>query len=143
MKCIYCSKAMTEVRDSRQHRLGVRRRRKCLSCGKMFTTTESALAENLFVEKSSGKRQRFRRDKLFIAIFRALYEGKNPDNGDIAMAASRLTDDVCTLIVQRGQRIITSASIARMTYEALSGVSAFHAEKYRLYSHHRRESIEL
>lgn len=141
MRCIYCSKKTTYVSDSREHTLGVRRRRRCTSCDASFTTTETALSENLFISKRSGKRQRFRRDKLFVSIFTAVLEGKHKDNGTASVRSTIITDAVCRQLLDQKTRTVSSAFVAQITYDELCKLSSFLAQKYRLYSQYRTENI--
>ena len=141
MRCIYCDHNATYVVDSRGSKAGVRRRRTCAYCKQTFTTTESALAENLFVVKKSGRRQRFTRDKLFVSIFTALDEGKYRDNGDLALKTSEITTEICKKILETRQRNIATADIIKFAHTELLLHSEFLAEKYALYSLYRKSVL--
>jgi transcriptional repressor NrdR len=66
MKCPYCGREDTQVKDSRPAEDGaaIRRRRSCPGCGNRFTTFERVQLRELTVLKSDGKREPFDREKL-------------------------------------------------------------------------------
>jgi transcriptional repressor NrdR len=63
MRCPFCKKDHDRVIDSRTANAGatVRRRRKCLSCQKRFTTYEKVEEITLYVIKKDGRRDVFDR----------------------------------------------------------------------------------
>jgi len=72
MKCPYCNSNKTRVVDKRPAEAGVnRRRRKCLKCGKRFTTYERIEMYDFAVIKKDGRREKFNRDKLKASILKA------------------------------------------------------------------------
>jgi len=73
MKCPYCSSKETRVIDKRlTTSSGInRRRRKCLKCGKRFTTYERIEMTDLVIIKKDGKKERFNREKLKTGIMKA------------------------------------------------------------------------
>lgn len=74
MFCPFCRCEETQVIDSRLHENGdiVRRRRRCLTCDKRFTTHERY--EHLFpkIVKKNGARQEFNRKKMLFSMNLAL-----------------------------------------------------------------------
>jgi transcriptional repressor NrdR len=66
MKCPYCHFDDTQVTDSRITESGaaVKRRRKCLQCGRRFTTYERIERIGLTVVKKDNTREEYSRDKL-------------------------------------------------------------------------------
>ena len=58
MKCPYCADENTQVVDTRENEDGdtVRRRRRCLSCDKRFTTYERVELQLPQVVKKNGSR---------------------------------------------------------------------------------------
>ena len=66
MKCPFCQYADTQVIDSRASDEGatIRRRRKCLSCEKRFTTYERVELAMPTIIKRGGGRADYDRDKL-------------------------------------------------------------------------------
>ena len=74
MRCPFCGKEDTQVKDSRASDDGatIRRRRLCTSCGSRFTTFERIQLRDLSVIKRNGKKIPFDRDKLMKSMFMAL-----------------------------------------------------------------------
>ncbi|MDP3804904.1 MAG: transcriptional regulator NrdR [Candidatus Omnitrophota bacterium] len=70
MRCPYCGNRNNSVIDSRTASNGksVRRRRKCLKCGKRFTTYEHVERIALMVIKKDSRREPFDREKLMEGI---------------------------------------------------------------------------
>lgn len=66
MKCPFCGKSNTQVKDSRDtiDETAIRRRRECPDCGGRFTTYEHIQLQDLTVIKKNGERVPFDRDKL-------------------------------------------------------------------------------
>ncbi|MCH2583607.1 MAG: ATP cone domain-containing protein, partial [Planctomycetes bacterium] len=70
MKCPFCKKDNDRVVDSRVIGEGrsIRRRRKCLTCDKRFTTYERIEAAPRLVVKQDQRREHFNRDKILQAL---------------------------------------------------------------------------
>ena len=70
MKCPYCSAPDTKVLDSRNSDEGsvIRRRRKCESCQKRFTTFETIELSMPMVIKRDGRREAYNREKISYGI---------------------------------------------------------------------------
>ena len=66
MKCPFCPNADTAVVDSREADDGavIRRRRRCLSCDKRFTTYERVELRMPVLVKKNGARVDYEREKL-------------------------------------------------------------------------------
>lgn len=66
MKCPYCSAPDTKVLDSRNLEEGctIRRRRKCESCQKRFTTFETIELSMPMVIKRDGRREPYNKEKI-------------------------------------------------------------------------------
>jgi transcriptional repressor NrdR len=94
MKCPFCGHADTQVVETRETEDGmsIRRRRRCASCDKRFTTYETAEVRIPAVVKSSGERQEFSRDKLREGFRKALH--KRP-------VSTELTDEAMERVVQK------------------------------------------
>ena len=74
MRCPYCSHAETQVAETRESDEGdvVRRRRRCQSCDKRFTTYERAEIALPSVIKTDGTRADFDRTKIRASMTLAL-----------------------------------------------------------------------
>ena len=74
MKCPFCLKTETFVKDSRDTEDGyvVRRRRYCSKCSGRFSTFERVQLRELVVVKRSGIKKAFDRDKIYKSIATAL-----------------------------------------------------------------------
>lgn len=70
MKCPFCGKSDTQVKDSRDtvDESAVRRRRECVECGARFTTFERVQLQELTVIKKNGERVPFDREKLIRSV---------------------------------------------------------------------------
>jgi transcriptional repressor NrdR len=66
MQCVVCKEDNDRVVDSRSCESGsaIRRRRKCLACGRRFTTYERMETTLRTVIKKDGRREPFNRDKV-------------------------------------------------------------------------------
>ena len=66
MKCPFCGTNTDKVIDSRESVNGrvIRRRRKCLACGRKYTTKETLVNLPIIVLKQNKNREPFDRDKL-------------------------------------------------------------------------------
>jgi transcriptional repressor NrdR len=73
MKCPYCKKDNDQVINSRLADDGftIRRRRKCLSCSRRYTTYEKREEISLRVIKKDGSRQLFNQEKIFSGLTKA------------------------------------------------------------------------
>jgi transcriptional repressor NrdR len=74
MRCPWCNADDDKVVDSRpvDEAAAIRRRRKCLACGRRFTTYERVEEVGLVVRKRDGIKEPFDRDKLEAGIRKAL-----------------------------------------------------------------------
>lgn len=70
MKCPYCKHSETKVVDSRLLKEGfsVRRRRKCETCERRFTTYESVEISMPNIVKLDGRREPYNRKKIYSGI---------------------------------------------------------------------------
>jgi transcriptional repressor NrdR len=118
MKCPFCGTSGTMVSDTRLNEDGdiVRRRRRCLSCDKRFSTYERAEIRLPQVVKKNGSRVDFDREKLSASLWLALR--KRPVTVEAVEAAILRIEE--TLLGQ-GEREILSAKIGEMVmYELKS-----------------------
>ncbi len=92
MRCPFCRHEDSRVVDSRTADDGaaIRRRRACPSCGRRFTTVETA---SLAVLKRSGVTEPFSREKVATGVRKAC-QGRPVTDDDIAALASRVEDAI-------------------------------------------------
>ena len=111
MKCPYCSDENTQVVDTRENEDGdtVRRRRRCLSCDKRFTTYERVELQLPQVVKKNGSRTEFEREKLKASMMLALR--KRPVTTEAIEAA---LDRIEEKLVQLALREVASDRIGEL-----------------------------
>jgi len=113
MRCPYCNENRSRVIDTRETSSGIRRRRKCLACGKRFTTYERVVAGPIVV-KRDGRREEFDRNKLLAGVRKAC--AKRPiSNEDV----EGIVDEVEAKIRSMGRSEIQSRLIGQMVLERL------------------------
>ena len=102
--------------DSRVSEEGdkIRRRRRCLTCDKRFTTYETVELRLPQVVKHDGNRTEFDRNKLLTGFVRALH--KRPVPTDLVDAA---IDRVVHKYLSSGEREVSSRSIGESVMEEL------------------------
>ncbi|MDN0073980.1 transcriptional regulator NrdR [Crenobacter sp. SG2303] len=117
MKCPFCGHADTQVIDSRVNEDGtsIRRRRRCLSCEKRFTTFETADVRMPQVVKANGHRTEFDEEKLRTSFFRALHKRPVP-TALVDEAIAR----ICHRLLQLGEREVPSRQIGEMVMAELA-----------------------
>ena len=116
MKCPFCNTDDTSVMDSRVSEEGdrIRRRRRCLTCDKRFTTYETVELRMPQVVKQDGNRAEFDRGKLLTSFMRALHKRPLP-TGEVDAAIDRIVQKLLSL----GEREIPSRKIGEMVMEEL------------------------
>lgn len=116
MKCPFCGAIDTQVIDSRVSEEGdsIRRRRRCPSCSKRFTTYETVELRLPQIVKQNGSREEFGRDKLRTSFMRALH--KRP-------VSTELVDEAIERIYQKvlslGERELSSRQVGEMVMHEL------------------------
>ena len=116
MKCPFCGSDDTQVVDTRANLEAntVRRRRKCVTCEKRFTTYETAELRMPQVVKTDGSRADFDPEKLRVGVQRALHKRPVP---------TEFVDDALKRIEQhvlsRGEREIPAREIGEMVMQEL------------------------
>ncbi len=116
MRCPYCKADDTQVVDTRENEDGdiVRRRRRCLSCEKRFTTYERIELQLPLVVKKNGSRVDYDRDKLKASMMLALR--KRPVSSEsIENALDRIEEK----LVQSGEREVASERIGELVMREL------------------------
>jgi transcriptional repressor NrdR len=119
MVCIHCGSA-TQVINSRPQRRSnqVWRRRQCIKCRAVFTTTETTQYDAAWVVrgKAGTLLQPFSRDKLFLSLYESCRHRQTAE-GD----ASALTETVMKkLSAQVVDGVIDSRTVARIAQVALN-----------------------
>ena len=116
MKCPFCKNPDTQVVDTRESDEGdsIRRRRRCLSCDKRFTTYERVELRMPQVVKQNGMRTEFNEEKLRTGFTRALH--KRPVPTELVDAA---IDNLIQKVFALGEREIGSRQIGEMVMKEL------------------------
>ncbi len=117
MRCPYCSHEESKVIDKRESGMNqeiTRRRRECLSCGKRFTTYETVEQIEMSIVKKDGSREMFDRNKILFGIAKACE--KRPIARE---AIEKMTDEIKSELVSRGQNEIMSSDIGELLMQKL------------------------
>jgi transcriptional repressor NrdR len=119
MRCPYCGREDTQVKDSRPAEEGaaIRRRRSCPGCQSRFTTFERVQLRELTVLKSDGRRVPFDRDKLSRSIHIALR--KRPVDED---RVERIVNGIQRRLETEADAEVTSRQIGEIVMESLRAV---------------------
>lgn len=119
MRCPFCGKPDSQVKDSRPAEDGavIRRRRICPGCGARFTTFERVQLREIVVVKRSGRRAAFDRDKLTRSIQIALR--KRPVDPD---AVDQMVSGIVRQLEASGESEIPAEEIGQMVMSALERV---------------------
>ena len=119
MRCPFCGKEDTQVKDSRASDDGatIRRRRLCSSCGSRFTTFERIQLRDLSVIKRNGKKIPFDRDKLMKSMMMALRKRQiNDDDID------RAVNGIVRQLESNGDTNVQSKLIGELVMNALAEI---------------------
>lgn len=119
MRCPYCGNADTQVKDSRpaDDNSTIRRRRECSDCAGRFTTFERVQLREIMVEKKSGKRAPFDRDKLTRSIMVALRKR------DVDLErAERMITGIVRQLESRSEGEVTTEVIGRLAMKGLKAI---------------------
>ncbi len=116
MKCPFCGHPETQVVDSRVPEDGssVRRRRRCLSCDKRFTTYENVQLRMPQIVKENGMRQEFDEDKMRTGFVRALHKRPVPAE-NVDEAIERIKQKLLSL----GEREVPARRVGEMVMREL------------------------
>jgi len=116
MKCPFCKGPDTQVVDTRESEDGesIRRRRRCLTCDKRFTTYEIVELRMPQIVKQNGMRSEFDEEKLRTSFKRALH--KRPVPADMVEAA---IDHVTQKLYALGEREIGSRQVGELVMKEL------------------------
>ena len=116
MRCPFCNADDTQVVDSRVNDEGdsVRRRRRCGSCDKRFTTYENADLRLPQVIKGNGNREDFKDEKLREGFFLALH--KRPVSAELMEEALQ---HIRSKLLVMGEREVASRQIGELVMAEL------------------------
>ena len=119
MRCPFCGKDDTQVKDSRASDDGdsIIRRRLCTSCGSRFTTFERIQLRDLTVIKRNGKKIPFERDKLLRSMLMALRKRQTEDE-----AIERAVNGIVRQLESYGENDIQSKLIGELVMNALAEI---------------------
>jgi transcriptional repressor NrdR len=108
MKCPFCGKEGTAVKDSRttDDNSAIRRRRECVECGSRFTTFERVQLRELIVVKKNGEKTPFDRDKLYRSV-------------EIAVRKRPISSERVDKLVNYIQRSFESSGESEISTEAI------------------------
>jgi transcriptional repressor NrdR len=133
MVCIYCG-GETKVTNSRpQKRLNrVWRRRACLNCGSIFSSTEAVDLTGSIRVLSQKRLEAFQRDRLLLSIHDSLKHRKTAISD-----ATGLTDTVIAqLYPLMRDSVVEKAGIASITLEILKRFDKTAATHYSAFHPH-------
>ena len=119
MRCPFCGKDDTQVKDSRASEDGatIRRRRLCTSCGSRFTTFERIQLRDLIVIKRNGKKIQFERDKILKSMLMALRKRQTNDE-----SIERAVNGIVRQLESCGENEIQSKFIGELVMNALAEI---------------------
>lgn len=120
MKCPFCGKSNTQVKDSRDtiDETAIRRRRECPDCGGRFTTYEHIQLQDLTVIKKNGERVPFDRDKLQRSISLAVSKC-----GISSFEVERLVENIRRELENAGIAEINSKDIGEKVMDKLKTIN--------------------
>lgn len=114
---MYCGGETQVVNSRPQQKLKqVWRRRKCIVCGSLFTTSERIdLTKTLLIRKSDQKLEGFTREKLLLSIYTSLGHRKNAVSDSIA-----ITDTIVSRLLKSvNQPIVDVDNLIKLSYDVL------------------------
>ncbi len=116
MKCPFCGTLDNKVIDSRLSQGGevTRRRRECERCQRRYTTYERVEQVLPLVVKRDGRREPFDRAKVLSGLHHACV--KRPVSAE---ALERLVDELERVLVETGDKEVSSAIVGERVMEAL------------------------
>ncbi len=116
MKCPFCGATDTQVVETRLSEDGasIRRRRRCTTCDKRFTTFETAEVRMPQVVKGNGTREEFSEKKLRESFRRALHKRPVP-----AALVDEAVEKIRQKLLSLGEREVASRFIGEMVMNEL------------------------
>ncbi len=119
MQCPFCRTDEDRVVDSRSIGEGnaIRRRRKCLACGKRFTTYERMEVQPRVVIKKNSTRESFSREKILAGMIKAC-EKRNISLHDLENQAATIEAE----IFEQHDSEVSTKVIGEKVGDALKGI---------------------
>ena len=118
MKCIFCGNSESKVVVSRYLKdTSIRRRRECLTCGKRFTTYETAETNPMVVTNADNMREPFKLSKLTESIMYATYCTNVEEISEVVQAIEK------RLLAMQQQEISTK-DIVKVALEVLMEINS-------------------
>jgi transcriptional repressor NrdR len=119
MKCPYCHKNDSQVIDTRDlpDGEGIRRRRRCNTCGQRFTTYERVQPVSLMIVKKDGRREEYDRRKLLTGLQIAC--AKRPVS---AATIEQILNEVEAELFNLGSTEVPAAKVGELVLERLKEV---------------------
>ncbi len=116
MKCPYCHHADTQVIDTRISEEGdsIRRRRRCASCDKRFTTYERIELTMPVIVKKNGSRSEYESAKLRASLMLALR--KRPVSAEAVDTAIQRIEEK---LLNSGEREVVSGHVGELVMREL------------------------
>ncbi len=114
MKCPFCGFEDTKVIDSRTTEGKKRRRRKCISCDRRFTTYEMVELPTILVNKKDNTFEPFDKNKLIHGLSFSIKKRPVPSEEIIKIA-----DDIETYCANNMLSQISTAQISEIVLERL------------------------
>lgn len=114
MKCPFCGKSESRVKDSRDIGDAIHRRRECDHCKGRFSTYERVEKFHLMIIKQDQRREAFDREKLYIGLRKACEKRPLPA-GEIEKAVEEIEQE----LYRFGKQEIPSSVIGELVMEHL------------------------
>lgn len=126
MVCLYCGMKTRVTNSRRQARNNnVWRRRRCQSCGALFTSVESPNLSSTLSVNRLGAYEPFLEDLLFTEILLALQDRK-----DCYSAARELTNSVIRNLIKEDGAVFTPNQISQAAAKVLKRFSRRAYQRY-------------
>ncbi|MCK5073678.1 MAG: transcriptional repressor NrdR [Bacteriovoracaceae bacterium] len=116
MYCPICNAPETKVIDSRLLQEGdtVRRRRKCESCEKRFTTYESIHIQLPYIVKNDGRRENYKHEKIIKGLKKACHK-RGISTDDI----TNIIKNVEKSLIEKGEKEVSANIVGEIVMENL------------------------
>lgn len=140
IKCPYCRKDFNDVKNSRStfNSSQIWRRRLCRKCGKTFTTYEKVRPDFLFIIKSSGKRERYRRANVYTGIYKAGLSSPNQEE-----IVNKIVDIVESKILDTGKKEIHTHDLSDIVLSVLKRKNIKTFVRFLVYNKHPKGEEEF